>query len=123
VKKSEIVNLLETIVTYYPSYKIYNLEDRVEEFHRYLHDADYEQVMKNLDTHIKTDRFAPTIADLLKINANVGRAIPNVAETRALLQNKEMSDKLLGNGFTADSETAKAEARKLLGIDGGHHNA
>lgn len=62
MKLSEVAELFIIIKRYYPSFDAST--ENTKRFEKYLRDIPFETAKQNLDQHIMTDRFPPTIADL-----------------------------------------------------------
>ena len=129
MKKTEVLTTLNAIAMYYPNFKVGSLEETTDAWHLLLQDSEDAVVTKNLIEHIRTNRFPPTIADLLKLPEARDRAIPTAAETiqmlnapakepHELLQNTKNTDTMILNATRKQAETAKTETRILLGLGG-----
>lgn len=101
MKKIDVVSVIDIVEKYYPSFKYDSIDEITDDWHRFLKNADLEDVKVNLERHIKTNRFPPTMADLLVKN-NGNRYIPSSKETQLLLHQgekqiatKEFQDKAL----------------------------
>ncbi|MCY9541827.1 replicative helicase loader/inhibitor [Paenibacillus alvei] len=62
MNRAEVARLLLGIKQNYPSFDA--SAESVERHARYLRDIPFEVAKQNLDSHIMTERFPPTIADL-----------------------------------------------------------
>lgn len=114
--RNEAKQILRSVVIAYPNYRVESLSDTLDEYSKRLEKADFYQVEKNLDNHIKSSKFAPSFAELLsKPN---GRVVPNAEETRAYLQKLDEYE-------PADEAVIKEEAAKvraMLGVRTGVSN-
>lgn len=65
--KNEVIKLLMTIQTFYPSYRVENKEFAINAWYTIIGDCDYKLMEKALRTYITTDTsgFAPNIGQLL----------------------------------------------------------
>ncbi|TCZ76154.1 hypothetical protein E0485_15050 [Paenibacillus albiflavus] len=59
---AEVAKLFKTVKKRYPSFDA-SLES-VNECHKYLRDFPYDVAVANVDQHIMTDKFPPTISDI-----------------------------------------------------------
>lgn len=113
MNKLEITEMLDAIVTYYPgsfTVKPEAYKATVEAWYLFLKDVNKEFVMKNLADHVRTERFPPSIADLLKIPAedkyeNGRRAIPNTEQTLLMLE--EYKNRKVASPEVRERELAK----------------
>lgn len=62
MNKSEVARLLVEIKKNYPSFEA--SAESVDRHLKYLHDIPFAVAQQNLDSHILTERFPPTISDL-----------------------------------------------------------
>ena len=88
MKIYEVLEVLDVITTYYPNFlKVEDLQRTAKAWHTFLEEMDQAEVLRNLHEHIKTDRFPPTVADLIKFEEteHSRRAIPNNQETLLML--------------------------------------
>lgn len=89
MNKKEVLKLILAIERLYdkPFTKkrsIFNQNDSIEKFimdtvntwHDILQDEDPEMVFKNLACHVKTNKFPPSIAELLRKDEQIGPHIP-----------------------------------------------
>lgn len=87
MEKFEVEKMIKNLANLYPgTFKIREakeLAEVVDNWFFYLEDENSHKIAQNLKAHVKTRRFPPTIADLLKINQE--RAIPSYEETRLML--------------------------------------
>lgn len=104
-------------MTFYPAnFKIENLEKTADAWLLVLRDSERNVVMSNLSKHVKTNRFPPTLADLLQIPIvdkyeNGRRAIPNVDDTLWLIRQKEERELI----------ATPKEAQKALAVMAKHY--
>lgn len=110
MNKIDVVEILKTINMYYPSLKTGDLEKTADAWLKILKTEDKNLILKNLEEHVKTDHYPPTIADLLKVPKERGRYIPNVEETKKML--KEMENRTPAT--KEEKEKALAEIKKTL---------
>lgn len=64
--KTEVFTLLENLEIIYPGKFVVN-EKTVNAFYFHLQDQDSGEVMRNLKQHARTNKFPPTISDLITI--------------------------------------------------------
>lgn len=102
---ASIVN--EVRLTYSNQFKDYPIKEMLELYEKHLMNEDYEKVIKNLDNHIKTSKFAPSIADLIKRPENFYR-VPTFEETQKDLERLEQWRK-----EACTAEEAKAYIKKI----------
>ncbi|MBP1944638.1 replicative helicase loader/inhibitor [Cytobacillus luteolus] len=63
--KREVAKILTQIsITYKNRFSCEDPKEKLDIWYEMLCDQDYEAVMRNLNQHIKTNRFVPTIAEL-----------------------------------------------------------
>lgn len=94
MNKLDVAQLLKTICMYYPNFKIEDVDKTTNAWLLVLQNDDASVVGKNLANHVRTEKFPPTIADLLKIPVvdkyeNGRRAIPNAEQTKLMLESYE----------------------------------
>lgn len=114
--RQDVIQLFKIIQdTYGNKFTVEDPGRKIDTWLMSLGEHDATKVAGNLKTHIETNTFPPTIADLVKKPIQGDRAIPNAKETQLLLQ-----------GYSevkpADEKTraeALAEMRKILGIKRG----
>lgn len=64
MKQTETAKLLAVVKTAFPNFEI--TEPVIRLWHQMLSGISFEQAQKNLMLHIETNRFPPTIADILR---------------------------------------------------------
>jgi hypothetical protein len=69
MNKTEVKNLVKQIILAYPNFEI-KPDARFKLWCDMLADVPYDRAIDNLKDHIKTNRFAPTIADIRGIPKN-----------------------------------------------------
>lgn len=62
MNRAEVIDLMKLIKRSYPGFDV-SLE-AVEHHEKYLRDFPFGAALQNLERHIKTERFPPTIADI-----------------------------------------------------------
>lgn len=82
----------------------------IEAWHMILKDYSMDEVGEALKSHVENSPFAPTVSDLIK--KHTGRSIPNVEETRLLLN--QYSQAQVASDEVREEEMAKI--RIILGI-------
>lgn len=94
MKIFEVLDVFDAIVQYYPNFqdKSEDINKTAQAWHVFLKDIEFEAVMYNLSQHVKTNRFAPSVSDLIQvidyetdIMTGKTRAIPGLEETRLML--------------------------------------
>lgn len=93
MKLQEVWDLFERIVMYYPRFAPDDV--KAEAWHRVLVDVSLDTAIANLERYARTERYAPTVADL---RAGCGSSydgpyIPNAEETRRMLAEMEEAAK------------------------------
>jgi hypothetical protein len=84
VEKIEIARLYKKIKRYYPAFDA-SIE-AVEDAYRYLKNVPFDVAEKNVDQHIMTEKFPPTIAEIRAgYQDPESSSVPGVAETRRML--------------------------------------
>lgn len=111
--KKETFAILTEIKSYWDRFEID--QDRIDKWHQLLQDYDFTEIMNNLNEYVKTNRFAPSISDLIKVPERRDRAIPNNQETKDMLASweKETANKIPEK----EADEHLANIRKLLGIE------
>ncbi|MEW9122702.1 MAG: replicative helicase loader/inhibitor [Thermotaleaceae bacterium] len=89
------------------------LLDLTNKWHKVLKDYEFETIKKNLNDYIKSNRFAPAIADLVNENQKE-RAIPNKEETQAMLRQWDLER--VNESSKEKTDIYLANIRNLLGI-------
>lgn len=62
MNKSQVFDLMIEIKKNYSNFDV--SEDEVNRHHKYLKDFSLDAAMKNVDDHIKTNKYPPNIADI-----------------------------------------------------------
>jgi hypothetical protein len=62
VNRAEVFDLLIEIKQNYPNFDV--SDESIERHYKYLRDFPFEAALKNVEQHIMTERFPPTIADI-----------------------------------------------------------
>lgn len=75
MNKSDVKELLKQIVVAYPNFEV--SEPRFNLWCEMMQDISFKYAQKNLVEHIKTNRFAPTIADIRGAGKHSGTLAPN----------------------------------------------
>lgn len=83
MEKIEIARLYRKIKRYYPAFDA-SIE-AVEDAHKYLKDVPFDLADENVDRHIMTEKFPPTIAEIRAGYQDMESSVPGVAETRRML--------------------------------------
>ena len=99
--KNEVINLLMTIQTFYPTYQVDNKEFTINAWHTIIGDCNYKLMEKALRAYITTDTsgFAPSIGQLLdKLHAIQNPQELNEMEAWSLVS------KALRNGYYGAAE-------------------
>lgn len=73
---------------YNNKFTINNPKELVDTWHEFLVDYDYDEIMNNLKEHVKSNKFAPAISDLIK-QKEQREAIPSLEETKEMLARLE----------------------------------
>ncbi|WP_028609755.1 replicative helicase loader/inhibitor [Paenibacillus harenae] len=68
MKKQETAQFLAVVKTAFPHFEI--TEPVVHLWHEYLEPIPFDQAKKNLQEHIRSNRFPPTIADIVRLEPN-----------------------------------------------------
>lgn len=68
MKRTETIKLLSLISTAYLNFEL--TEERIELWHEFLRNFQFEKGLLHLKRHIETNAFPPTIADILKKDPN-----------------------------------------------------
>jgi hypothetical protein len=61
--KSSVLNLFEIMACNYPLFDI--SDEKLEVWNELLADQDFEKVKRNVLRHIKTEKYPPTIAEII----------------------------------------------------------
>lgn len=89
----------------------------VDSWYKLLKDFDYEQIKVNLEKHIMTSKYPPSIAELVnqvKEEVPAGPVIPTAEETREMLQERARNRRKAASPEVR--EKALAEIRRILNI-------
>lgn len=70
MNKAQFGNIMAAINAAYPAEKITQDANKVRLWWEMLNDLEYALVARNLQRHIKTNKFAPSIAELRGTQAN-----------------------------------------------------
>jgi hypothetical protein len=62
VERAEVFDLLIEIKENYPVFDV--SDENVDRHYKFLHDFPYEVAVQNVDQHIMTNKFPPTIAEI-----------------------------------------------------------
>ena len=117
MERKETIELLKAVTTYYPNFKVEDPRATLDAWHNVLQDFEFESIQANLMAFVKISRFAPSVADLVRVQSIKERIVPNYEETKQMIR-KWDADK----ANTAEKEVVEqhlAELRKILGIDRG----
>ncbi|KAB2334289.1 replicative helicase loader/inhibitor [Bacillus mesophilum] len=122
--RKQTAEVLQTIqVSYQGKFNVQDPARTLDAWEKALRKHAAEKIFANLDRHIETSVFPPTIADLVK-EKPVDRmnAIPDVDETRRYLAqyDKELE---LTKEQEKHIENEKAKIRRILGIGEQHANS
>lgn len=113
--KKETFAILTEIKSYWDRFDV--KQERIDKWHEILKDYEFDIIMDNLRLCIKTNRFAPTVADLINVEDRKDRAIPTNEETKQLIASWDEAKK---EKATPDQAAAAlAEMRKILRINRG----
>jgi hypothetical protein len=116
--RKEAVEVLKAIETFYGNkFKIDNPKAELDAWHSILKDYEFDEIMHNLQNYVKTNRFAPSIADIINAGPAKDRAIPTYEETKQLINRWDQERADAADAATANEHLAKM--RKILGIKRG----
>lgn len=62
MKKADVIELIAELVDNYPNFD--GSEENIERHYKYLQDFPFEVAMKNVENHIRTNQYPPTIAEI-----------------------------------------------------------
>lgn len=62
MEKADVKEIVAELVENYPSFD--GSDENIDRLYKYLHDFPFAAAMQNVEEHIKTNRFPPTIADI-----------------------------------------------------------
>lgn len=107
--------VIKKIKSYYQNrFVIDNPTEFVNDWYERLKDCDFEEIMKNLNAYTLHNVFPPSIADLVKRNAPISKAVPDMDETRAMMN--EWEERRKDQAEEWEQQKALREMRKLLKI-------
>lgn len=116
--KKEVVEIIKTISNIYGSkFKMDDPQGTVNAWHMVLVDYEFDSIMANLQSYVKTNRFAPSVADIIEVEPAKDRAIPSYDETKEMMAKWDQE-----RANAANDEIKKeqlANMRKILGINRG----
>src|SRR5690606_13797014 len=88
--KRQTAVILEIISTMYQNkFKVENKQLLLDLWHDALKDHDFQVISENLKEYYKTNKFPPSVAELIEQPDKEGRYIPGVEETKRYLLEKE----------------------------------
>lgn len=116
--KGETKDLLTMVRTYYGGkFKVDDPQSTFNAWYIILAECDFETIKANFLAYVKTNKFPPSVSDLLAIEPAKDRAIPNGLETVAMFKRREDAERVLADPVVIEEE--KAKMRKMLGIERG----
>lgn len=116
--KKQTAVILEVIATMYQNkFKVDNRQLLLDLWFDTLKDYDFETISENLKVYYKTNKFPPSVADLIHATERRDRALPTIEETNQLLLGYEQAKEEKADPEQA--EAALAKMRKLLKIERG----
>lgn len=62
MKKADVIELIAELVDNYSNFD--GSEENIERHYKYLQDFPFEAAMKNIENHIRTNQYPPTIAEI-----------------------------------------------------------
>lgn len=114
--KKETFVLMESIQQFFPHFEI--TQSKIDLWQKALSDIDYETADSHLMIYVKSNKYAPTIADIVKEPKEedfARRSIPSASETKEYL--KGISDNQLTDEQQKRIDDCKKEIRKKLGVE------
>lgn len=92
MEREDAKKVFKRIAASYPNWKVdkYIAEVWIEE----LQEADAEHVWANTKEHIKNNRFAPTIAEIVRPNSDI-EAARTIEQTRERIRQQEEHEKTI----------------------------
>ena len=125
MEKKETLELIRLITVYYPNFKFGNDQkeqmDTLTAWYGILRDCDVMEISKNLIDYVKTGATYPPVVGQLLSKPKEMRTIPNVEETRIMIEqwNKETEERqkmLQAPGQREAIEKMQADFRKKMGF-------
>lgn len=115
MNREQVKKLFKRIKEFYGSFDVYS--EKVDAWTSVLSRYEQDFVSENLEDHILTNKFAPTISDLVNVSEKdipTGPAIPTAEETREMLQERARNRR---NAASPEvREKALADIRRILNI-------
>lgn len=116
--KKQTAVILEIIATMYQNkFKVDNKQLLLDLWFDTLKDYDFEAISENLKAYYKTNKFPPSVADLVNNKEKRDRALPTIEQTNNLLLEYEQAKEQKAD--PEQVEAALAKMRKTLGIERG----
>lgn len=116
--KKQTAVILEVIATMYQNkFKVDNRQLLLDLWFDTLKDYDFEVISENLKVYYKTNKFPPSVAELVNNKEQRDRALPTIEETNQLLLGYEQAKEQKAD--PEQVEAALAEMRKVLKIERG----
>ena len=88
--KKETFALMESIQQFFPHFEI--TQSKIDSWQKVLSDADYKTVDDNLLKYVKSNKFPPTISDLVTKQDERIQNIPGIEETKSLLKSNAVEN-------------------------------
>jgi hypothetical protein len=114
--KKETFELMESIQQFFPHFEI--TQSKIDLWQKALNDMDYETADNHLMIYVKSNKYAPTIADIVKEPKEeefARRSIPTASETKEYLNG--IKSNRLTNEQQKRIDDYKKEIRKMLGVE------
>lgn len=109
----DILNLFKLIGIYYPQANKGDLVEKYEAWEPILlkHDADI--IFANLQDHVETSQYIPTLSELIRKPKEAPRTVPSIEETKARIKG------ITSDGVAPDEiHRYTPRMRRNLGLDG-----
>jgi hypothetical protein len=112
VNKAEVVEIVKYISNCYGNkFKTDDPKGLIDSWYAVLIDYEFDIIRENLYEYVKTNKFAPSVADLIAIPDQKDRAIPDKEQTQNMIsswdEQKEQAD-------PEQIENELAKMRKIL---------
>ncbi|UII58101.1 hypothetical protein LS684_20985 (plasmid) [Cytobacillus spongiae] len=115
MNREQVKSLFKRIKEFYGNFDVYS--EKVDAWASVLKKFEYEFVTNNLEQHILTNKFAPTISDLVNAPEKEipsGPVVPTAEETQNMFKERAKERKNAASPEVRERELAKI--RKILNI-------
>lgn len=119
----DVVQVLKAVSEFYPGrFHPDDLKGTVKAWHRVLGEYEMDEIMDNLTTYAKGNKFPPTVSDLIKAQEiSKDRYVPSSDETKLILNEQEKAEEEAKNDpeVKVAREESMKKLREILGVKRG----